>query len=384
MRFENGCRTVIIRNLSVFVQYKDIVELANRCGQIMSLNLDRNANNRATCFVNFLETEASKIFYMALNNKHLRFENQDGLDFIRGKPINVPSLVVQELDRERGRVSRTIEVRGLSTLITDSQVKAMFQSYTTKLDFESVIIDRPGVAFVKCLSISDAIKICHTFDGQNMLSVRYDMEELKRIEMTSELVSQKAVDVKGLLHFERQLPKTIRANGEIGEFATNEQRMGPVVGFISPSIKFMNQNLEEDNEEHPLMLMREEDRHAFPPSLDIFTSSAPRLQKPEGEPSRGIYVGFLSPETTLRDVCRLGNSFGKLEFVKLIPKKCCAFINFIHFQDAKKMYKVASEKAITMNKTVISIGWAKTGDLRHYTEGLVRDGTYSLTLTYTL
>ena len=83
MRFENGCRTVIIRNLSVFVQYKDIVELANRCGQIMSLNLDRNANNRATCFVNFLETEASKIFYMALNNKHLRFENQDGLEFDR-------------------------------------------------------------------------------------------------------------------------------------------------------------------------------------------------------------------------------------------------------------------------------------------------------------
>ena len=69
-------------------------------------------------------------------------------------------------------------------MITDSQVKAMFQSYTTKMEFESVIIDRPGVAIVKCLSISDAIKICHTFDGQIMLSVRYDMEELKRIEMT--------------------------------------------------------------------------------------------------------------------------------------------------------------------------------------------------------
>ena len=124
---------MIIRNLSVFVQYKDIVELANRCGQIMSLNLDRdNTNNRATCFVNFLEMESSKIFYMALNNKHLRFENQDGLEFIRGKPISVPPLVVQEMDRERGRVSRTIEVRGLSTMITDSQVKAMFQSTRQK------------------------------------------------------------------------------------------------------------------------------------------------------------------------------------------------------------------------------------------------------------
>ena len=265
-------------------------------------------------FREFLETESSKIFYMALNNKHLRFENQDGLEFIRGKPISVPHWWYRNSSRTRTRVEND-RGGGLSTMITDSQVKAMFQSYTTKLDFESVIIDRPGVAIVKCLSISDAIKICQTFDGQNMMSVRYDMEELKRIEMTGELVSQKAVDVKGLLHFERQLPKTIRANGEIGEFATNEERMGPVVGFISPSIKFMNQNLENleegNNEEHPLMLMRPEDRHAFPPSLDIFVGAAPRLQQPEGEPSRGIYVGFLSPETTLRDVCRLGNSFGK-------------------------------------------------------------------------
>ena len=94
------------------------------------------------------------------------------------------------MDRERGRVSRTIEVRGLSTMITDSQVKAMFQSYTTKMEFESVIMDRPGVTIVKCLSISDGIKICQMFDGQYMMSVRYDMEELKRIEMTGELVSQ--------------------------------------------------------------------------------------------------------------------------------------------------------------------------------------------------
>ena len=198
--------------------------------------------------------------------------------------------------------------------------------------------------------------------------------------MTGELVSQKAVDIKGLIGFERRLPKTIRANGEIGEFATNEERMkGPVVGFISPSIKFMNQNLENleegDNEEHPLMLMRPEDRHAFPPSLDIFVGAAPRLQQPEGEPSRGIYLGCLSPETTLRDVCRLGNSFGKMEFVKLIPKKACAFINFIHFQDSKKMYKVASEKAIKLNKGLISVGWAKSNDMRHFLEGLVRDGT---------
>lgn len=326
-RYESGCRTVIIRNLTVFVQYKNIVEMASRCGQILSLNLERK-DNRASCFVNFLETDASKIFYMALSNKHLRFENQENVEFIKGKPIGVHNAVVQELERERGRVSRNIEVGGLSTLMKESQVKAMFQSYTTKLEFQSVKMIQPGVALVKCLSIQDAVRIRNTFDGQNMLSIRYDMDELKMIDLTDELVSQKAVDVKGLLHFERQLPKSIHADGTL---ATKEQLFDvPVVGFITP-------NLGSDILGKPLVLMRQEDRHAFPPSLDIYVGAPPRIQLPEGEPSRGIYIGFLSSDATYRDVCRLGNSFGKLEFVKIIPVKSCAFINFIHLQDAKKM-----------------------------------------------
>ena len=169
--YESGCRTVIIRNLTVFVQYRDVVDLASRCGQILSMNIDRKSEG-AIAYVNFVETRAAEIFNMALRNNHLRFENQDGLEFIRGKPTGVPPNVV--LDLERGGASRDLIVSGLSTLMTDVQVRAMFQSYTAKLEFESVKIVSPGVASVKCLSIQDALKIRSTFDGQNMMIVHYN------------------------------------------------------------------------------------------------------------------------------------------------------------------------------------------------------------------
>jgi len=380
--YESGCRTVIIRNLTVFVQYRDVVDLASRCGQILSMNIDRKSEG-AIAYVNFVETRAAEIFNMALRNNHLRFENQDGLEFIRGKPTGVPPNVV--LDLERGGASRDLIVSGLSTLMTDVQVRAMFQSYTAKLEFESVKIVSPGVASVKCLSIQDALKIRSTFDGQNMMIVHYNMEELDAIEFTLERVSKKAVDIKGLRHFERQLPKSINANGTV---ATKEQLLDvPVVGFIS-------QSMESGIEGKPLMLMRQEDRHAFPPSLDIFMGAPPRLQLPEGEPSRGIYIGYLDPATTYRDICRLGNSFGTfffflshnsltrsqqmnpgtLEFVKLVPQKSCAFINFIHMEDAKKMYKVASEKAISLHNRRISVGWAKSNPMFPNIENFARNG----------
>lgn len=64
------------------------------------------------------------------------------------------------------------------------------------------------------------------------------------------------------------------------------------------------------------------------------------------EESRSLYVGHLPNETNYYDLCKAAYEFGPLELVRLVPKKKCAFLNFLYIEDAKRMMEVYKDSLL--------------------------------------
>jgi RNA recognition motif-containing protein len=90
-----------------------------------------------------------------------------------------------------------------------------------------------------------------------------------------------------------------------------------------------------------------------------------KLRVPE-EPSRSVYIGNLSPDTTYHDVCQVANHFGAIELTKLLPHKYCAFLNFVNQANAEEFYRAATvaDNPIVVCGNQIKVGWAKTSPIQ--------------------
>jgi RNA recognition motif-containing protein len=89
---------------------------------------------------------------------------------------------------------------------------------------------------------------------------------------------------------------------------------------------------------------------------------------------RGIYLGNVQADVTLRDLCKLANRFGALESVKIVEGKQCAFLNFIDPAAAHAFYMNAQQQPITVGQSTLKINWAKSGVLNADVVNAVRQG----------
>ena len=64
------------------------------------------------------------------------------------------------------------------------------------------------------------------------------------------------------------------------------------------------------------------------------------------EESRSLYVGHLPDAAMYYDLCKAAHDFGPLELVRLVPKKKCAFLNFLYLKNAKDMMEKYSDSAL--------------------------------------
>lgn len=72
------------------------------------------------------------------------------------------------------------------------------------------------------------------------------------------------------------------------------------------------------------------------------------------QPSRALWIGNVSNNVVEEDLVREFEQFGKIESVRLLRSKTCAFVNYLRLEDAQRALealqgKVMGDMAIKIN-----------------------------------
>lgn len=96
---------------------------------------------------------------------------------------------------------------------------------------------------------------------------------------------------------------------------------------------------------------------------------------PEQVPSRSIYLtNFDNNTTSFYDIVNIANLYGRLEQVKVIAHKACAFLNFLDEADALNCYNAHQQNPVTLEGRELKMGWAKAPPLRDDVVSAVAEG----------
>lgn len=96
---------------------------------------------------------------------------------------------------------------------------------------------------------------------------------------------------------------------------------------------------------------------------------------PEQVPSRSIYLtNFDNNSTSFYDIVHIANQYGRLEQIKVIAHKACAFLNFLDAADALSCFNSHQQNPIILEGRELKMGWAKAPPLRDDIAAAVAEG----------
>jgi RNA recognition motif-containing protein len=96
---------------------------------------------------------------------------------------------------------------------------------------------------------------------------------------------------------------------------------------------------------------------------------------PDQVPSRSIYLtNFDNNTTSYYDIVNIANLYGRLEQVKVIAHKACAFLNFFDEADALNCYNAHQQSPVVLEGRELKMGWAKAPPLRDDVVTAVAEG----------
>lgn len=104
---------------------------------------------------------------------------------------------------------------------------------------------------------------------------------------------------------------------------------------------------------------------------ELDTDPQTKKSKPVQEPSRSVHIGNIHPETSYYDICSVANKYGAIEFVKITPKKMCAFLNYVTQDSAEGFVaECQTNPFVTFGKTA-RVGWAKAVEMKDELKGAI-------------
>jgi RNA recognition motif-containing protein len=92
----------------------------------------------------------------------------------------------------------------------------------------------------------------------------------------------------------------------------------------------------------------------------------------EGEPSRSLWVGNVSPDASEHELQAIFQQFGPVDAVKMITHKNCAFVVYADLDSAMEAYNNLTHQRPYLRGQELRIGWGKA-DTRDHTRREQRD-----------
>ncbi len=83
----------------------------------------------------------------------------------------------------------------------------------------------------------------------------------------------------------------------------------------------------------------------------------PQLSLEGSGPSRSLWVGNIDTSLPSKDILAYFSPFGQVESIRILPEKDCAFINFVHLEDA-----IAAKEAMHgghVGNCIVKVGYGR-------------------------
>eukprot|EP00808_Paulinella_micropora_P008996 g40504.t1 len=94
------------------------------------------------------------------------------------------------------------------------------------------------------------------------------------------------------------------------------------------------------------------------------SDTEPMLPQLPPEPvNRCIYLGGVVDRATYHDVCRLANTYGRLESLKIIREKNCALLNFLDNESADRLWADSQGRPLYLCDTPVTVKWGNSRPL---------------------
>eukprot|EP00940_MAST-03C_sp_MAST-3C-sp2_P002133 g2133.t1 len=375
-------RSVFMPGLDPDMRYADVLNLANMYGHVLSAKIVKKAasagrSERIDGFVNFVNATAAKSFCNASRSRSVTYvRRRDGqrisVAVLPAKPRKIEDDVATAI---RGsNATRNLMVTGFGSSVDEASIRSAFHPHVD--GFESIVLDKTkGHAFVNTVSIRGAMRAMQNLNGMPIQNAHgrkwtvtfakekvYSQDKMPTGPVQGMHVQKRPIDMLALATRRERIPPTRAANGAV---ATSAELNVASIGFVTPTMCPI------DNSE-PLRVMSDADRTVFPMSMNV-VSGAPSINV-DGVPCRSIFIGMIPPAVTFHDICRLGNAFGPIEWIKFLPQKQCAFLNFVYQQHAAMLFAVASRAGIMLYNCTLQFGWAKSQALSLELAGRIKSG----------
>ncbi|KAJ2716926.1 hypothetical protein H4R19_000325 [Coemansia spiralis] len=102
---------------------------------------------------------------------------------------------------------------------------------------------------------------------------------------------------------------------------------------------------------------RQPSTHARQPSADL-DSAHGGMGGEGGVPTRSLWVGNVDPRLTSQDLVELFGKYGRVESLRLLPDKECAFVNFLRIEDAVRAREDLHAGA-RIGSSTVRVGYGK-------------------------
>lgn len=99
-----------------------------------------------------------------------------------------------------------------------------------------------------------------------------------------------------------------------------------------------------------------------------------QTQQTPQTPSRSLYFGNVNPSVTYYDICKLANTYGALELIKIVPEKKCAFVNFVKDDEAEALFNDAQTGNLELCGQKAIVGWAKSAPINPEIQQAITEG----------